>query len=624
MPGIVGFITKRPRASVEPQLLRMVVAIRHAPSYETGTWIDESMGVYLGWAARKNSFSDGMPLCNETGDVILIVSGEEYPDPGTAHRLKAHGHLLNGKASSYLVHLIEESHGSLECLNGRFHGVLIDKTHRTATLFNDRYGIHRIYYHESKDAFYFAAEAKAILAVRPELRTPDAQSLGEYVACGCVLENRTLFERIHVLPAASAWVFRNGQSERKNTYFRPEEWENQDPLEPAAYNREIREAFSRNLPRYFNGKQPIGVSLTGGLDTRMIMAWHKSAPGSLPCYSFGGMLRDCEDVRLARQVANTCGQPYDVIEVGEDFLNRFPHYAERTVYLTDGCASVSRSPDLFVNEKAAEIAPVRMTGNYGSEILRRVVAFKPADLSPGLFRSDFLSYIDAAKTAYARLARGHALSFIAFRQVPWHHYGLLALEQTQLSVRSPFLDNELVQTAFRAPKSGTAETDIFADNDQWVQLIADGNPALRRIRTDRGVGGDSGHLSSALSRSLLEFTFKAEYAYDYGMPQWLARIDHALSPLHLERLFLGRHKFYHFRMWYRDALSKYVREVLLDSRTLSRPYIQRKQLESLVRHHIKGDRNYTTEIHTLLTLELFHRIFLDTNYCLPVGKRGVD
>ena len=69
--------------------------------------------------------------------------------------------------------------------------------------------MHRIYYHESKDAFYFAAEAKAILAVRPELRRMDPQGLGEFVACGSVLENRTLFEGIHVLPPASAWVFRN-------------------------------------------------------------------------------------------------------------------------------------------------------------------------------------------------------------------------------------------------------------------------------------------------------------------------------------------------------------------------------------------------------------------------------
>ena len=125
------------------------------------------------------------------------------------------------------------------------------------------------------------------------------------------------------------------------------------------------------------------------------------------------------------------------------------------------------------------------------------------------------------------------------------------------------------------------------------------------MRTDRGVGG------GPMFRGFQEFTFKAEYAYDYGMPQWVARIDHFLSPFHLERLFLGRHKFYHFRVWYRDTLSNYVREMLLDPQSLSRPYLQKAGLEAIVRGHLKGDRNYTTQIHKLLTLELAHRLFLD-------------
>jgi len=102
-----------------------------------------------------------------------------------------------------------------------------------------------------------------------------------------MMENRTLFEGIHALPPASAWVFRNGSIERKGAYFDPKEWEEQTTLEPEGYYEAVREVFSRNLPRYFEAREKIGVSLTGGLDTRMIMAWHKSSPGSLPCYSFG-------------------------------------------------------------------------------------------------------------------------------------------------------------------------------------------------------------------------------------------------------------------------------------------------------------------------------------------------
>jgi len=607
MPGIVGLITKLPRERAEPLLLQMVAALCHGCTYESATWIDEDSGVYVGCVARKDSFSNGKPIYNETKELGLLFSGEDFPESGSTQRLKERGHIFDVVGPSYIVHQYEEDPNWLACLNGRFQGFLTDKKRATATLFNDRYGLHRIYYHEGNEAFYFAAEAKAILKVRPELRVADSQGLGEFISCGCVLENRSLFKNIHLLPPASAWIFRNGSLESKGSYFNPAEWENQSPLDPESYYQALKEVFTHNLSRYFRGPGKVGVSLTGGLDTRMIMAWWKASPGTLPCYSFGGMYRDCEDVILARRVAKACRQPHEVIEVGNDFLSSFPSYAERTVYLTDGCASVNRTADLYVNERAKSIAPIRVTGNYGSEVLRRLVAFKPSEPAHGLFTQEALSLIRAAKENYKDLRQGHAVSFIAFRQLPWHHYGILSLEETQLSMRSPFIDNDLVQTAFRAPDSAIVSSDLFADNTDCMRLIAEGDAALKGIRTDRGLNG-----GSALARARLEFTFKAEYAYDYGMPQWLARIDHVLSPLHLERLFLGRHKFYHYRVWYQTALSNYVREMLLDSRTLSRPYLERTGVEAIVRGHLKGDRNYTTEIHKLLTLELLHRVFLDS------------
>jgi asparagine synthase (glutamine-hydrolysing) len=611
MPGIVGLITKMPRDWAETQLLRMVKSICHESFYNTGTWIDESMGIYVGWAVRKNSFSDGMPLRNEQRDVTLIFSGEEFPEPGTPQRLRERGHSVELNGPSYLVHVYEEDPAFPAGLNGRFHGLLTDRTRGTATLFNDRYGMHRIYYHEAKQAFYFAAEAKAILAVRPELRELDPSGLGDFITCGCTLDNRSLFKGIQVLPPASAWSFRRGSIEKKGFYFHPKEWEEQEVLEPEAYYQEIRKVFSRNFPRYVKSQERVGLSTTGGLDTRMIMAWWKAQPGTVPCYTFRGMYNDCQDVVVARKITKVWQQPHQEIMVGEDFLSRFPHYAERCVYLTDGCVEVIRSPVLYTNEIVREIAPVRMTGNYGSEVLRRMVAFRAYDAPKGLFNPALVPQFREAQEKYAALRKGNPASFIAFAQAPWHHWGLAALEQSQLSPRSPFLDNDLVRTAFRAPDSSLVRGDITADHDDPLRLIADGNPALARIRSDRGIGGRGGILGS-LTRAYFEVTFKAEYEYDYGMRPSLSKVDHLLSPLHMERLFLGRHKYYHFRTWYRDALSKYVQEMLLDPRTLSRPYVQRATLEAMVNGHLKKGENHTGEIHKILSLELIHRLFIDS------------
>lgn len=613
MPGIVGLITKRPRESAEAELRRMVETMRHESFYEIGTWIDEARGVYVGWVARQGSFSIGMPLFNEAKNMCLVFAGEEFSAPNIKSQLKDRGHVLASTEADYLVHLCEEDKNFPAKLNGRFQGLIVDSRTGQVKLFNDRYGLHRVYFHEGGDAFYFSSEAKAILAVRPELRTPNYKSIGEFISCGCVLENRTLFQGIEILPPGSAWEFAGGKLSEKDSYFQPAEWEKCERLDPEAYYQELKNVFSRTLPRYFQGSRPVGVSLTGGLDTRMIMAWHKAAPGAMPCYSFGGPFRECEDVILARRIAKICGQPHEVIPVGDDFLSQFERYAERAVYMTDGCVTVSRSCDLYVNERAAKIAPVRMTGNYGSEVLRRLRAFKPVDPLPGLFTGDVEQQIAAARQTYGRLIQTEATSFVAFRQLPWHHFGNLALEETQLTMRSPFIDDDIVRTAFRAPESGVVKSDIFQDSDDCVRLIRDGDAALRDIPTDRGLNG-----GSFASRAYLEFTFKAEYAYDYGMPQWLAKIDHLASPLHLERLFLGRHKFVHFRVWYRDQLASYVKGILLDSKSLSRPYVNRAQVEEIVSGHTSGKRNYTSEIHKLLSLELIHRLFFDHN---PIQER---
>jgi len=603
MPGIVGLITKLPRAAAEQQLLAMVKCLRHESFYNCGTWSDEEHGVYVGWVARRGSFADGMPIRNEDGEVSLFFSGEEFPDPDWKRTLREHGHQFSNEESSYLVHRYEDEADFPKELNGRFHGLVADRRQGTTTLFNDRYGLQRLYYHESKDAFYFAAEAKAILKVRPELRGTDPRGVGEFVACGCVLEDRTLFPGIHLLPPGSAWVFRNGALEARDFYFEPKEWEQQEALKPEEYYGHLRAAFVDNLPRYFNQNERIGVSLTGGLDTRIIMAWHKAAPNSLPCYTFGSMYRDHEDVKLARGVAKICEQPHQVITAGPEFLSQFAHYAERTIWLTDACVDLSRSPDLYVNERVREIAPVRMVGTYGSEILQHAVMFKASEPAPGVFEP-LQAKIGEAIGTYNKARDGHPVSFVAFRQSPWHHFGVLGLEQTQVAIRSPYLDNEFVKTVYRAPGPDS----VAINSAARVQLILDGNPALAKFRTDRGIRG----LNSVFTRTALEFFFKAEYAYDMGMPQWMAQIDHVFAPLHLERIWLGRHKPFHFRVWYRDQLHDYVRQILLDKQALDRPYVSRAGVERIVNGHLRGNRNYTTEIHRLLSLELAHRLFIES------------
>lgn len=609
MPGIAGIISQQPRVENEVELEAMLQCMLHEPYYEWGKEVDGSLGFARGWVCHKDTFSDCMPVWNEAHDVCLIFSGEDFTDRSELEQLRARGHKFNLENASYLVHLYEEyGDGFLTKLNGGFCGVIIDLRQNKMLLFNDRYGLNRLYYHENAKGLFFASEAKALLKVLPELRRLDPASLGEFFSCGCALQNRTLFSKMHLLPGGSLWTFFPGQPVRKESYFQSPQWEHQSTLSPNHYYEKLKETWARVLPRYFRGNQRIGLSLTGGVDSRMILAWIRRQPGRLPCYTFGGPYRECADVKVAREVARICQQSHEIIPVEKQFLRDFPALAERTVYLSDGAMDVTGAIDLYVQRRVREIAPVRVTGTNGGEILRRLVAFKPTSHGPSVLQGELRDSARAAATTYFQELQGHRLTFAAFKQTPWYMGSKFSIEKSHLTLRMPYFDNELVALSYQAPP------EIAESNAPALRLIADGNPALQAIGTDRGLAFRAIPGLMQMRHQFQQFTFKAEYAYDYGMPQWLARMDNMVAPLHLERLFLGRHKFHHFRVYYRDHFANYVREMLLDPCTRRRPYLQGNRLEEMVRGHLGGYSNYTLEIHKILSSELIQRQLVESSY----------
>ena len=596
MPGITGIISADPSRACEYSVRSMVAVMQHEPFYRSGSIHHAGAGVAAGWAVHPHAFADSNPIWNEARDVCLVFSGETFSDSG----------------ADLLTEYARNGPAFIDNLNGTFCGLLIDLRRHRSMLFNDRYGLGRVYLHESADTVYFATEAKSLLRVLPVTRQLDAAALAEFAACGCALEDRTLFAGVSLLPPASRWTFQRGQLVEKKTYFDVKAWEQLPALNEGDYYEQLKSTFPKAVKRQFcndlSRDQRVGMSLTGGLDGRMIMACSGQDPGALPCYTFGGSYRDCSDVSLARQMARDCGQTHQVITVDEPFLRQFAALAEKAVYVSDGAMDVSGAVELFANAQARHIAPVRMTGNYGSEILRHNVAFKAQPLDAQLFNADFLRLGGAAGATYAQATQGHRLTAITLKQVPWFHHARLSLEQSQLTMRSPYLDNDVVRLAYQSPL-GQACSKATA-----LRFVAEAKPSLSKIPTDRGLLHRPTPALTKLHHYFQEFTFKAEYAYDYGMPQWLAPVDQALKAWRPERLFLGRHKFYHFRVWYRDRLSAYLKEVLLDPQASQRPHLAPGSLKRLLNEHLSGARNHTNALHQALSIELMYRQLVERKW----------
>ena len=579
----------------------MVATMGREDFYTTGTYFAPELGVYAGWVALADSFAEHQVFLNENRDVALLFSGECFPGPETKGRLRQNGHQFSENDGDWLVHFYEEQGDDFFAgLNGLFSGLLIDRRKNHLCLFNDRYGIQRIYYHETGGDFYFASEAKALLRILPELRAFDDCGAAEFLAFGCTLEDRTLFHGVKRLPGAARWTFEHRHC-RKESYFSPASWEAQPLLGEEDYQAKFQAAFQRILPNYFGTAAKIGIALTGGLDTRMILAGHATGGGGQTSYTFTGPRGQTLDDQVAARVAQAAGLEHRLLRLAPDFFNDFAAHADKTVLVTDGEFGIAGAHEIYFNRRARDLAPVRLTGNYGSEILRAISTFKPLPLASGLLDP---AWEKSFRTAGAGLAehKKHPVTSAAFKEIPWNLHGSLMAGWSQVSFRSPYLDNEIVALAYQA-SDATRRSSRSA-----LRFIQACSPLMSEIPTDRGFIGERRGMGILLRRIYAEVTFKLEYYQNEGLPRKVSPLNplyrRVTSMMGLE----GLHKFLRYASWYRGELSGYLTERLASASARQSRFWNPKFIETMAADHISGRQNYGHEINKVLTLEAVERV----------------
>ena len=138
MPGIVGIIGAGQHDGNAALLREMIQCKMHEPFYISGTYVNERIGLWIGWVDHDRSFSNCNPIWNETKDICMIFSGEDFTDVAEISHLANRGHKFEPENASYLVHLYEEiGIQFIERLNGWFSGVLVDLRNDSVVIFND-------------------------------------------------------------------------------------------------------------------------------------------------------------------------------------------------------------------------------------------------------------------------------------------------------------------------------------------------------------------------------------------------------------------------------------------------------------------------------------------------------
>ena len=132
----------------------------------------------VGWSRRH--YESECAIWNERKDIGLIFMGEDFDVDAKARGLRQRGHQVGSDLECLLRRYEEVGARSVVEINGRFAGVLIDIRAETVLLFNDRFGLNRIYVHEAPHGLYFSSEAKSLLAVLPSSRASFRKALRSF------------------------------------------------------------------------------------------------------------------------------------------------------------------------------------------------------------------------------------------------------------------------------------------------------------------------------------------------------------------------------------------------------------------------------------------------------------
>jgi asparagine synthase (glutamine-hydrolysing) len=313
MCGIVGFVG----AGGEADLLRMTQRIEHRGPDAEGLWADPDQGIWLGH--RRLSIVDleggDQPMWTEDGAIGVVYNGEIYNCAELRADLEKVGHVFRSDHSDTEVLL----HGWREWgeelvprLNGMWAFALHDRRTQSFFLSRDRFGQKPLFYTEYPGGIAFASELTALIAHERVEARPCSRALRKYFAYGWIPAPLSLYRGIHKLSAGCNLRF--GLADRKPEVHRWWSFE----LEPApplprgsesVWAEELQERLRRAVKRRMLSDVPLGVFLSGGIDSSAVaaLAAETLPPGELRTFAVGFDEASFDESRYAEQVARAIG-----------------------------------------------------------------------------------------------------------------------------------------------------------------------------------------------------------------------------------------------------------------------------------------------------------------------------
>lgn len=645
MCGIVGAAWTSDAAPLSSETLeRMMSAIIHRGPDDAGTYRSDEPNTALITRAnaalgfRRLSIIDlstgHQPLTNEDESVWIVFNGEIYNFAELRAELESRGHRFRTNTDTEcIVHLYEEL--GPECvqrLRGMFAFAIWDDRRRRLLLARDRLGKKPLIYRLDRGQLTFASELKSLLLVPGAPRQLNPQAIDSFLCYQYVPHPDCILKDYHKLPPAHVAMFEDGQLAVRRYWQPPYEHDGSaDEAErsawsPTRWQSELRRTLTEAVRLRMRSDVPLGAFLSGGLDSTIITGlMQEQSDRPIHTFSIGFPDKEFDERAFARDAAQHLKTEHHELVVEPNTIDILPkliwHYDEPF-------ADSSAIPTMYLSQMTRRHVTVALSGDGGDELFAGYTRYQAVRLAaqfdrlPSLLKrmltSPFWQRLPSGAGKGSSLRRGKRF-LAALREPPERRYlrwvGIFEAAQRR----------ELYSADFAKQLKGHDAGDFLLD----AYAACPGRDFVTRTTCADVLSYLPCDILTKVDIASMAFSLECRSPFlDHHVVELAARmpIELKLRGRQGKQIFLdtfadllppsiqrrGKMGFgVPLPNWFRGQLQPFLRDVLFDSRTLSRGYFDPATVRRLFDEHVQGKTDHAHRLWALLVLELWQRTFLD-------------
>lgn len=627
MCGIVGFVSLKESLANRELLERMNRAIVHRGPDEDGFYVGESVALAMRRLAIIDLKGGQQPIFNSDKTKAIVYNGEVYNFRELRADLEKLGHKFYTNCDTEVIVHLYERYGTdcVKHLRGMFAFAIWDTREKSLFLARDRVGKKPLLYsHQSSGDLIFGSEFQALLQ-HPDIgKEVDYEAIHHYLSYLCVPAPLTAFKEIRKLEPAHWLLWKNGEIKTER-YWLPDfhrKIKISDEEAEEETLRILREATKMRLI----SEVPLGAFLSGGVDSSTVVAlMAEESAEPVKTFSIGFEEQDFSELKYAKRVAEHVGAEHYEFIVKPNAVEILPLLVE---HYGEPYADSSSIATYYVSRETRRHVTVALNGDGGDESFagyERYFAMRLAEKYhkiPGVLRKGLIeTVVNFLPASEKKRSRARDLKrFLKAASLPkveryFQWVSAIDRETKNQLYTEDFRQNltnldsaEFLEKWF-AKSNGNGIVDATMLTDQMTYL-----PNDLLVKVDIASMANSLEARSPfLDHKVVEFAASLPESVKLRGTETKYLLKKAASRIVPPEVLYRKKMGFGVPLthWFRGELSGFLSEVLLSDKARKRGLIKFERARQMIQQHAAGERDYASQLYTLLMLELWFQRFTD-------------